>query len=200
VGLPSIFCGQITRSATTGQLLSVANSFLNAATEFENGLDVVGAYSIPLDRISGSLPGTLRLQVAWSHLFNHYFVQYAGAARDHFDGQVGDFRNKVSAGVGFSSGGFNIAYEARYLSPALADTSQDLGPKNHIPAAWYHDIQVSLDVGSRFRFAIGAKNLFDRQPPLISGPARTSPNGEATATGIYDTRGRFLYTTATIKF
>ncbi|MBO9711635.1 TonB-dependent receptor [Sphingomonas sp.] len=199
-GLPQIFCGQITRSATTGQLLSVANSFLNAATEFENGLDVVGAYSLPLERVGTSLPGTLRLQVAWSHLFNHYFVQYAGANRDHYDGQVGDFRNKVSIGLGYNSGGFNIAYEARYLSPALADTSQNLGPKNDIPAVWYHDLQMSLEVGRRFTFAIGAKNLFDRQPPLISGPARTSPNGEATATGIYDTRGRFLYTTATIKF
>lgn len=199
-GLPTIFCGQITRSPTTGQLLSVANSYLNAATEYENGLDVVGAYNLQLDRISQSLPGTLRLQAAWSHLFNHYFVQYDGAARDHFDGQVGDFRDRVTANLGFNSGGLNIAYQVRYLSPALADTSQDLGPKNRIPAVWYHDIQASIDVGQRFTLAFGVKNLFDRDPPIISAPARTSPLGEVTATGIYDTRGRFLYTTASIKF
>ena len=199
-GLPTIFCGQITRSPTTGQLYSISNSFLNAATEYANGFDVLGAYSLPLERVSEALPGRLRFQVAWSHLFNHYFVQFDGAARDHFDGQVGDFRNRVTANLGFSSDGLNLAYQVRYLSPALADTSQDLGPKNHIPAVWYHDIQASMDVAHRFSLAFGIKNLFDRDPPIISGPARTSPNGEVTATGIYDTRGRFLYTTASISF
>jgi len=53
------------------------------------------------------------------HLFNHYFVQYASASRDHYDGQVGDFRDKVSVGLGYNSGSRNIAYKARYRSPAL---------------------------------------------------------------------------------
>jgi len=194
-GLPDVFCGQVNRVAATGQLVSVNNTFLNAATETVDGIDLVGAYTLPID------PGALRLQVAWSHLFKHEFVQTAGAAIDVRDGQVGDFRNRLDIGLAYRTDDFNLAYNARYLGPALADTSRtDLGPKNDIGAVWYHDIQASYEVDDTLTLSLGVKNLFDRDPPLISGPARTSPNGEATATGIYDTRGRFFYTTLGIEF
>lgn len=200
VGLPAAFCGQLNRSAATGQLLSVNNTFLNAATERLSGLDVVGAYTLDLSKVGASLPGTLRIQATWSHIFNRTFVQYAGAAIDRVDGQVGTFHDRLDLSLGYGSERFGFSYNARYLGPALADTSQDLGPRGHIGAVWYHDVQASFDTQSGLTLAVGVKNLFDRDPPIISGPARTSPNGEVTATGVYDTRGRFLYTTASLKF
>ncbi len=199
-GLPAAFCGQLNRSATTGQLLSVNNTFLNAATERLSGLDVAGIYTFELSDIGSSLPGSLRLQATWSHIFDRTFVQYAGAAVDRIDGQVGTFHDRVDIGLGYTTERVGFSYNARYLGPALADTSQDLGPRGHIGSVWYHDVQASLDTGSGLTLELGVKNLFDRAPPIISGPARTSPNGEVTATGVYDTRGRFLYTTARLKF
>lgn len=51
----------------------------------------------------------------------------------------------------------------------------------------------------KLNLTFGVKNLFDKQPPIITSPARTSI-GLPTAAGIYDTRGRFFYTSASMKF
>lgn len=199
-GLPEVFCNQINRSTTTGQLLSVSNSFLNAATDTVKGVEVVGRYDFELEDVASGLPGSLSAQMTWSHLFDRTFVQFGGAAPDHVDGQVGDFQNRLDVALAYHNDRFGLSYNARYLASALADTSQNLGPKNFIDSMWYQDLQATYALDDRLTLAAGVKNLFEEEPPIISGPARTSPNGEVTATGVYDVRGRFFYLSADLSF
>jgi len=68
---------------------------------------------------------------------------------------------------------------------------------NQIDAIFYHDIQGSYTFGEseqRYNITVGVKNLTDKQPPIITGPARTQSSGSNTVVGgVYDIRGRFVY-------
>jgi outer membrane receptor protein involved in Fe transport len=200
-GLPGIFCDQVSRDPVSGQLLSVNNAYLNAATERLSGVDVALDYALDLNRISAAIPGALTLRATWSHLLEHEFEQTANSPVDDRTGQVGDFDDRIGARIAYEIGDIELSWDTRYLSSALADTSQSLGPRNRIDAFWYHDAQVYFRFGDgRYGVRAGAKNLFDKQPPIITPPARTSPDGYATAAGVYDTRGRFFYLSATANF
>jgi iron complex outermembrane receptor protein len=201
---PTQFCGLITRDPTSGQIIAVANRTFNAATETVAGLDTRVNYHTLLSRISGSLPGALDLTVGWSRLFQHNFIARTGAAVDHRKGQVGDFTNRFDWGVVYKAGPMSLSYSGRLYGAALADTTilstSPLNAGNHIPAYAYHDLQATAEVGSRFTITLGVKNLFDTQPPLITTPARTVNGTVPTVAAIYDTRGRFFYSSAAIKF
>lgn len=171
-GLPASFCGQVNRSATTGQLLSVNNTFLNAATERLSGLDVAGLYTLELSQIGASLPGTLRLQATWSHIFDRSFVQYAGAAVDRIDGQVGTFHNRVDLGLGYGAERFSFSYNARYLGPGLADTAGS-------GAARPHRLGLVSRRAGVVRHPVGPHAGVRCEEPLRSGSSDhlgTSPN------------------------
>lgn len=202
---PAQFCSLITRDPSTHVLTAVRNNTFNAATESEAGLDVQANYQLPLSRIGNKLPGTVNLQVSWSHLFSHDFLARAGAVVDHRQGQVGDFKDRYDVGLAYGLGQLTLSWEARIYGPALADTTiastSPFAAANHIPAIAYNDLQANFALpGGRYSLSLGMKNLFDQQPPLITTPARTVPGDYPTVTAVYDTRGRFFYTTASIKF
>jgi outer membrane receptor protein involved in Fe transport len=199
-GLPAVFCGQVNRAAGTGQLLSVNNSFLNASSELLRGVDVTLGYQTELDRFL-AVPGAINAKITWAHLYDHNFQQNAGAGLDRRAGQVGDFEDRLDIAAAYQLENLTISWNARMLGEAVADTSQNLGPRADIDAVWYHDAQLNYGFrDGRLSWTLGAKNLFDKQPPIITAPARTNENGGATVLGIYDTRGRFFYTSLTARF
>lgn len=204
-GLPSVFCDQITRDGTTGQLLSVNNVVLNAASEKLTGLDVQLNYALDVAN-----DGQFVFNVNWTHLFKHEITPpIAGANVDVRTGQVGDFRNRANLFVGYSMGAWGINWTTRFLGSAKADTSivdgtftdgqgKDL---NDIGAVWYHDLQASYRFDKEgLILTAGIKNLFDKNPPLITSPARTAVSAGTTVGGIYDTRGRFFYLSGRVNF
>lgn len=198
---PALFCDLVARNplnaaVNPGQIATVSNQLLNAATEKLSGLDVVARYAFKINE-AGSTPVRVTLGATWSHLFDHAFVPYTNAAPDRRDGQIGDFKNRYTASANFQWGSTSFNWETRVLSAAKADTmipdSSPLAAGNRIDAFWYHDAQVGVRLDERFQFAFGVKNVFDRDPPIVTTPARTASSGGTTAGGIYDQRGRFFY-------
>lgn len=200
---PAIFCSLVNRDPTTGRLVSFANKTFNASTEALAGIDMRVNYQTPIDFLAAN--ASLNLTAGWSHLIKHDFTPRAGAKVDHRKGQVGDFTNRFDVGVFVTAGQIGFNWQTRIYGKALADTtiaaSSALNAANHIPSVAYHDMQVSFGQGnSPWSIAFGMKNVFDKKPPVITTPARTVTGVQPTVSSIYDTRGRFFYTTASIKF
>lgn len=204
-GRPAEFCGSIVRNASTGQLITVRNSLFNAASERVRALDVQLGYRFDLASVAASLSGEIALNANWSHLFEHTFRSQVTSNVDDRTGQVGDFRNRYAFGLTYSTDDLEFNWNTRILGRALADTtissSSPLANANRIPSIAYHDVRFAYQIAKgRYRLFAGVQNLFDKQPPIITTPARTSPDGSPTVGGIYDQRGRFFYTGITANF
>ncbi len=200
---PDLFCSLITRDATSGQIINVLNNTFNAATEKLSGLDARLNYALRMDDF-GLGNGRFDLQFGWSRLFKHDFTPLSGASVDRRLGQVGDFKNRFDLSAYYSQGPLTLGWQTRIYGKALGDTTiqrtSPLWDLNQIPSVAYHDVQGSFAIADRrYMLSIGVKNLLDKQPPIITTPARTVV-GLPTVAGIYDTRGRFFYTQLGLKF
>ncbi len=202
---PAQFCSLIYRDPSSRQIINVNNGTFNAATETLSGVDTRINYRSG----SGFLGvGGLGIDVSagWSRLIKHDFLSRQGATLDRRLGQVGDFKNRYDAQAIVNLDDVSLAYQVRIYDSALADTTipdtSALAALNHVPTVAYHDLQLRAAVmDDRFQFSVGVKNLFDKQPPLITAPARTIVDPQApTVSGIYDTRGRFFYTSMSARF
>jgi len=196
IGGVTDFCSQVERDGT-GQIVAVNNALINASTEDMSGIDLQANY------VTSTKYGDFDLSVNYTHLLEHSFVAFSDDERDELVGQVGDFDDKVSAQVVFRRGDYSLAWSSRFLSSANADNLLVNNPDpvivegNQIDAIFYHDIQGSYTFGEseqRYNITVGVKNLTDKQPPIITGPARTQSSGSNTVVGgVYDIRGRFVY-------
>jgi len=68
-----------------------------------------------------------------------------------------------------------------------------------IGAQDYFDLTIGARVADKLNFRVGANNLFDRRPPIVSSEALNSPfeNGN-TVPQLYDALGRFAFAGVTI--
>ena len=70
-----------------------------------------------------------------------------------------------------------------------------------IDAQSFFDLSLSARLADRFNFRIGANNIFDKSPPLVSGAVAAPPFGNGnTFPQVYDALGRFLFAGVTIDF
>jgi outer membrane receptor protein involved in Fe transport len=58
---------------------------------------------------------------------------------------------------------------------------------------FYHNVRVAYDVNDKFQIYLGADNVADKKPPY-------GLSGVGDGSGIYDVRGRYLYTGVVAKF
>ena len=99
----------------------------------------------------------------------------------------------------------SVKIEYQNPSPSLAGNFYDFDAK--IKAQSYFDLAVTVDVGNKFTWRIGANNIMDKQPPLVSSGSGNFGasacggfcNGN-TYPGTYDALGRYLYTGITLNF
>ena len=62
----------------------------------------------------------------------------------------------------------------------------------------YFDLTLQAEINEHFTWTIGANNIFDKEPPLLgSQPGPTNAN---TFAGFWDTLGRYVFTSASIRF
>jgi iron complex outermembrane recepter protein len=73
---------------------------------------------------------------------------------------------------------------------------------NEIPEYFYHNIAVSYDLpqigpAKSTRLVVGINNLFDKNPPFLTGDSIGKSN---TLAGPYDVTGRFFFARISTKF
>lgn len=110
--------------------------------------------------------------------------------------------------------GLGVSLQWRYLSSVKVEYTNPSSTLNSsriyaqdakIGAQSYFDLTLTADIGDHFTWRLGATNILDRQPPLVTSSTVNSAcssivcNGN-TYPGTYDALGRYIFTGITMNF
>lgn len=126
------------------------------------------------------------------------------------------WRHKVRATFTTASG-ISLSAQWRYLSAVKVEYRNPSDTFTHAPiyaqdakigAQSYFDLTVSADIGDHLSWRLGATNLLDKQPPLVSSGSSSGVNSACNGTycsgntypGTYDSLGRYVFTGITMNF
>jgi iron complex outermembrane receptor protein len=178
------YCGRIHRQ-TTGQILYVDASKINAGFIETNGIDVSMKYL---------LPGRVQLGVdatrtgSFKYDLGDGVVSQAAGTLDNTYGNFSKWRASTQVNWKYQSVG--AQWSTRYISAATVTASA--GPAADLPmlreaAVISHDLVATYDLKKTgTSFMVGARNVFDKQPPLAY---QFVLNGNVDV-NTYDTIGR----------
>jgi outer membrane receptor protein involved in Fe transport len=182
---------------------SLQQTSLNYAKSKVRGLDIEASYKRELDNI-----GTLSTRVVYTHMFQiDDFLDPANPGKaDQTLLELGDPKDALNWDTEFKRGNVTLGFGFRYIGKQVLNTYEDFfskqgrPPENEdyaavkfYPSTFYQDVRVGLDVNKSFNIYAGVDNVFDRQPPF-------GLSGTGGGSGIYDTRGRFMYAGVKAKF
>jgi Outer membrane receptor proteins, mostly Fe transport len=224
-------CALIHRDVS-GSLWLTSGGFINdvpsnAGEIKTNGIDVNGSYSYRF----GSL-GTLSASFIGTYLRKYQVVN--GLPGGVYDcaglfgpvcsgGSVASsapmpkWRHKARLGFQLPDG-IGLSAQWRYIGKVDAETLENnetlhgdfpLNPGLHIKPVSYIDLATTFTFGNHLNFRLGVNNVFDKNPPLVTGGSGSlsgsnlcpaGPCNGNTYPGTYDALGRFVYAGATVNF
>lgn len=207
-GLPDIYCSLIGRQTSGSRnITAIRTQLFNVADERVRGIDVQGRISWPM------LDGQMGLGLNYAYLIERSRREFAGGPIDDYTGRFDANRHQARTALSYSDDRVELVYQTQIMGAALKGTSAANllavddpnvpgDNSNRIGVYVYHEVQASFHAGENYTFTFGVKNLTDRDPPLITAFSNSGLSGSAsvTAGGIYDVRGRFFYTRATMRF
>jgi iron complex outermembrane receptor protein len=184
-------CGQIVRGGANNRVTEVYATFVNLAEYKTHGVDFEASYSLPLENVSASLPGSLRFRALATYVPS--LTTYDGITKIEYVGDVGE---SVPFGTPKWRGTLSVVYDdeqfgadarLRYVGGGVWNHLLDI-ENNAISARTYLDIGAQVKVAGFTLFG-SINNVFDRNPPL-------------TTTGQihYDEIGRYFSAGAKVKF
>lgn len=101
-----------------------------------------------------------------------------------------------------SSAKVEFANPSSSLITSEANAIRNLNPlDDKLKSMDYFDLTLTADIGDHLTWRLGATNLFDKDPPLVTSNACASTvcNGNAYP-GTYDSLGRYVFTGITMNF
>ena len=185
-------CARITRDAT-GTVTQVLSNAQNIASFETRGLDFEASYSVALDRIEASLPGTLRFRVLATYVDR--FIFDTGLTRVDTAGDVGDatanamphWRGVLS--VNYQNDRLGLDARLRYIGGGKFNHLLTTLIDNRVDARTYVDIGAQFKVTDRFTLFGNVSNLFDVRLPITT-----------TSSIYYDTVGTMFTAGARVSF
>lgn len=209
-------CNQIRRSSA-GVFDSMQRSLLNLSLVETSGVDWSAQYAFELPNASTVTVGT---QTTYLAKFNRRVTpdsplqRLAGTisnSEELFGGSHTHWRGALQ--TTYEAGPLAVTYTLRVIGPAR---QYDLGANRLLtqgvdalhaeaPVVTYSDLQTALNFGS-YRTSLGVTNLFDKEPPRLSGRNSSSALAGATTTPdntdyhTYDVVGRFIYLRLSVSF
>jgi outer membrane receptor protein involved in Fe transport len=193
--------GEIEHQILEGSLLQ---STLNFAKLKARGIDVDVAYRHNFGRVQLTSHGI------YTHVLQR--SDYLDPTNPNFEdrvlGELGDPKDNFNWTTDVKVGKITGSYEMRFISHmyltgseaenyesvnGLPPQNTDYADRRRYPSVFYHNIRVMLDVNDRFSIYAGVDNLTNRLPPF-------GLTGVTDGGGIYDARGRFMYTGVIAKF
>ena len=207
----SIFCQNIVRNSTTGQIRRVNAQFENISNLEVSGIDFQVDYSFDADALA--LPGeaaTIFLQSVIGYQFDDIEVPFEGQDPVDCSGVFGGVcsgqgtpitsKTKGVFNATWMSGPATVRAQARYLG-GLDRLAADVDGQaiQSVGATWYFDLNASFVFGENENIEVfgGITNLFDKQPPVLGffdvGDSNTDPS-------LYDTVGRRFNTGVRVRF
>jgi iron complex outermembrane receptor protein len=189
------YCSTVVRDRTTGILLTNNTVPVNAATEKMKGVDAELHYRAAI----GSAGGTVDATLNYTRLISYDTQLYTGAAEIGLKGQPFYPEHKANFNLAYTNGPFNFALNERYVGKVYRVVGGTFAG-NAVPAFWYTDVQARYTIDEKYAFYVGAKNLFDKKPPLFPVPYTGNASGVNTASAVYDIIGAYVYTGISFKF
>ncbi|WP_242186216.1 TonB-dependent receptor [Sphingomonas sp. CARO-RG-8B-R24-01] len=205
-------CGAIKRDANgtlfQGNTGYIVDTNVNAGSLKTRGIDVSAGYTLRTASI-----GTFGLSFSGTYVdeFSYDKVGAQFNCAGLYGAQCGYPQSKWrhSARVTYTTPqGVGLSARWRYLSATKyerASSDVDLAGSYssldaRIPAQNYFDLAATVRAADKFTFRLGANNLFDKQPPVLSqaaSPIGSYGNGN-TYPGIFEANGRYLFIGVTV--
>ncbi len=192
----------------------VEDIYHNVGSVKTRGMEFNGNYTT---EIGGAGRLTLSMVGTW---LNHYTVDNGLTDVYNCAGYYGPtcgtplpkWRHKARVGFTTTSG-IGMSFQWRHLSSVTTEfanpssTLQDSRPRQQnsldskIKSQDYFDLTLTAALGDHLTWRLGATNLFDKDPPLVTstGCASVVCNGN-TYPGTYDALGRYVFTGITMNF
>lgn len=169
--LDNVFCANISRDPATGYINGWFVQPQNVASFRTSGADFKLNY-----RFDTAKAGIFSIGLVGGYLNKLEFIPTPGATVDvdrleayypkwNATGDISWTLDRLTVNYGVSW----FSKTRRYTTEELAANPDLSDPKYfRYKEKWQHDVYVAYDVDKRFRFFLGANNLFDQQPAIAS--------------------------------
>ena len=189
-------CGGVVQRNPDGSIASVVRTYRNLAAYKTRGLDMEASYLLPLERVSGGLPGTLRFRALATHVFDLlindgvHVTDRAGIVGDTVTFSTPKWR--ATGSVTYQDQQLAVDLRVRYVDGGIFSNVTGanglLIANNNITSRTYVDLGLQMKVKQVTVFA-NVNNLFDRDPPYVT-----------YTSAIYDQIGRYFNAGVKLKF
>jgi iron complex outermembrane recepter protein len=197
-----------------GEIRLVNSVFFNRGRTEARGWDFGANYVFNTDSI-----GRFEFNTVWTKVDTYKQADSPGEPLEEFVGQPTDINTAEDAilewkgrvSVEWAFRGFTVYVGANYLD-GFTDYLDDNPPffertpeeEFQVKSTWIFDAQVSYAFRNRWapwlsdtKVTLGARNLFDKDPPFASGGYN---NATAYPSFIYNSEGQFVYLSLSRKF
>ncbi len=195
-------CSLIERS-NTGQITSLASTFVNAAALETSGIDAGLNYVLPDGLLGGDVEDSMEINVTYTYLekLDDFPFQNNPTTVDNRAGEIAFPKHRVNANVSYNIDNFQVRWAGRFIGDqSLIDAPSELSDRRdpaNTGTKFYNDITVSadLELGSQdFSVFVGLNNVFDVEPPALSSL------GFLSSAGLYDQLGRTVIVGGSFRF
>ena len=170
------FCQLITRESATGTVSEISTTFLNLAALETSGIDLQVSHGFDVG------PGRLQTNAAIGWLSNYEERSLPGDSFLDYSGTIGGPANrsvdndvhpvwKLSLTPTYVFGDASVSLRWRYLS-SMDDRQSVLNPATTlpgVPSVNYVDVFGTYALSDTMLLRAGVSNLFDQEPPEVSG-------------------------------
>jgi outer membrane receptor protein involved in Fe transport len=161
-------CDRVVRDPVTQTITTAFSNQQNVARFEQSGMDFEASYLLPLSRVSTGMGGTLRIRALATHIRKSIFD--TGVTRTDDVGNA----NSIPKWRGLLSFTYQdevVGLDARlrYVHSGLFDKFNPNLVNNRIDSRIYTDLGFQLKVDGRFTFFGSINNIFDVDPPILTG-------------------------------
>jgi iron complex outermembrane recepter protein len=201
------YCALITRSPVSGAITQINSLNANFGTARVTGTDFELSYDTARAHLNLPIPGSLSFDLQLEEQYKNTQTNADGSLSSYVGYFQYEDENINPHWKGLATLEYNIGQWTAHWDTRFIEGMQDFdgGPNvngNTIPNYYYHNLSGSYtlkDMGpvKSMRFVLGVNNLFDKEPPFLSGDSICKCN---TLAGPYDMVGRFVYGRINAKF
>lgn len=206
--------GRVLRS--NGALVSVDSGSGNENNFYTAGMDIDVNYNVELADVSDSLRGNLNMSLLWNYLDEWDQESIESGSVTSLKGEILFPEHRWNLTTVYSIDDITVTWRMRYWDDVVDDLGggfslsitptgsgfaavNDVNTFNSVDSIFYHDLRMSLALSDTISLYMGANNVLDEQPPLLTQNSNYGATGINTAPEAYDVIGRQMYAGVNIQ-
>jgi iron complex outermembrane recepter protein len=201
------YCALIHRDPVSGAITQIGSLNDNFGVARATGIDYEIGYDTGTAQLNLPIPGVLRVDLQIEEQYKNTQANADGSVSSY----VGNFQYENEtitphwrglATFEYALGPATFHWDTQYIENLRNFDGGKMQAGNEIPTYVYNNVSVAYDLknlGSvrNIHLVAGVNNLFDKDPPFLSGDSICKCN---TLAGPYDVVGRFVFVRASTKF